>query len=156
MVSSKYFPATARAKHEQFNRLIADLLLLVPLLLPLLLLLFSGKAWASPQYDYLLHCSGCHLENGAGSPPDVPDLRLSMEYLLGSPEGRSYLIRVPGASQAPISDKQLADVMNWMLKTYAPKKAAEVSLYDEAEIARSRKNPLLNAVLLREQLMSKQ
>ena len=30
---------------------------------------------ASPRTDYLLYCGGCHLENGSGDPPEIPDLR---------------------------------------------------------------------------------
>jgi len=122
--------------------------------LPLLLVpgLNSSTAFANPEYDYLLHCSGCHLENGAGSPPAVPDLRLSMSWLAGTEEGRSYLVRVPGASQAPISDAQLSAVINWMLRTYVAQEHA-VKPYTAAEVSRYRKIPLYNPVDLREQLM---
>jgi hypothetical protein len=34
------------------------------------------------------------------------------------PEGRSYIARVPGASQAPISDAALAEVLNWVLHEF--------------------------------------
>lgn len=127
-------------------------LMLTPTWVLGLTLLMSGHSQASPQYDYLLHCSGCHLENGGGSPPIVPDLRGTMAYLAGFDEGRSYMLRVPGASQAPVSDKQLSDIMNWMLKRYAPE-SPEVKAFDEAEVSESRATPLLNAGALRERLL---
>ncbi|MEE4381143.1 MAG: hypothetical protein V2J02_04030, partial [Pseudomonadales bacterium] len=65
-------------------------------LLPVLL---AAPAAANPRYDYLLHCGGCHLENGAGAPPDVPDLRSDLSTIIAVPEGRAYLAQVPGASQ---------------------------------------------------------
>ena len=34
---------------------------------------------------------------------------------MASDEGRDYIARVPGASQAPINDAQLAAVLNWVL-----------------------------------------
>jgi len=121
------------------------------LLVQTVLLLSPVSTLANPEYDYLLHCSGCHLENGGGSPPAVPDLRLSMSWLAGTAEGRSYLVRVPGASQAPISDAQLSDVINWMLRTYVAKEHA-VKPYTADEVSRYRKIPLYNPVDLREQL----
>ena len=35
--------------------------------------------------------------------------------MLTVPQMREYLLRVPGASQALLSDRDLTDVMNWML-----------------------------------------
>jgi mono/diheme cytochrome c family protein len=78
----------------------------------------SGPAAADARFDYLLHCGGCHLENGSGSPPEVPDLRLDLDTLLTIPGGRAYLASVPGAAQAPLSDAQLAAVLNWIIEVY--------------------------------------
>jgi cytochrome c peroxidase len=125
---------------------------LIAALLPAALLFNPDSVLATPEYDYLLHCSGCHLENGAGSPPDVPDLRLSMFWLAGIAEGRSYLVRVPGASQAPVSDAQLSEVINWMLRNYVAQDQT-VELYTADEVSRYRKIPLYNPVDLREQLL---
>jgi cytochrome c peroxidase len=116
--------------------------------------LASGTNWAAgPEFNYLLHCGGCHLENGAGSPPDVPDLRPNMGYFASFPEGRAYMIRVPGASQAPLSHAQLTDVMNWMLRTFVAE-PVNVELYTEEEVAQYKQEILLNATALREHLLS--
>ena len=110
----------------------------------------SGPALAGGRSDYLLHCGGCHLENGAGNPPEVPDLRVDIDWLAGSPEGRSYLTRVPGASQVPISDKRLAAVFNWIFVTYYPDSA--LAPFDAREIARTRKLPLFDPLKARSEL----
>ena len=75
----------------------------------------SSAAAADPEFDYLLHCGGCHLEDGAGDPPLVPDLRTSLGTLSTTSEGRAYMAQVPGSAQAPLNDTELAQVLNWML-----------------------------------------
>ncbi|MDP2380230.1 MAG: hypothetical protein Q8M35_07070, partial [Pseudohongiella sp.] len=42
------------------------------------------------EYNYLLHCGGCHIEDGSGMPPHVPDLRVEMPYFASFTEGRAY------------------------------------------------------------------
>lgn len=68
--------------------------------------------------NYMLHCMGCHLADGSGNPPDVPDTRGEMGRMLTVEGGREYLVQVPGAAQAPISDAELAGVVNYMLETF--------------------------------------
>ena len=76
-----------------------------------ILLAITATTSADPRSDYLLHCAGCHLANGRGSPPSVPSLAGPLGRIVSSPEGRDYLARVPGAAQAPISDNALAAVL---------------------------------------------
>lgn len=85
------------------------------LIAAILLLTTSGPAYTSARTDYLLHCAGCHLPQGKGVPPEVPTLVESLGRIAASEEGRDYIARVPGASQAPITDAQLAAVLNWVL-----------------------------------------
>jgi hypothetical protein len=118
-------------------------------------LLFTAATQAGPRSDYLLHCGGCHLENGAGNPPEVPDLRRDIDWLAGSAEGRSYLTRVPGASQVPISDARLAGVFNWILDTYYPN-GAGIRPFTGAEIARTRGQPLYDPLAARAELVARE
>ena len=113
-----------------------DVLVRQPILAAILLLVFALSARADPEKNYLLHCSGCHLPNGIGDPPNAPSLRDTIGKIVATPEGRDYIIRVPGSSQTPMSDEQLADVLNWMLtefnretlpKNFKPLSANEVS-----------------------------
>ena len=97
-------------------------MLLLRRILPMIMLLaIALPALANPKANYLLHCSGCHLPDGTGNPPDVPSLHDDLGRIVGIPEGRAYIIRVPGASQSPLSDKQLAAVLNWMLTEFNSK-----------------------------------
>ena len=90
----------------------------------LLVILLSGIAAAfaaaDPHYDYLLHCAGCHLEDGSGAPPEVPDLRLDLGRFLATESGRAYLTRVPGAAQVPIDDQAMSELLNWMVLRFRP------------------------------------
>lgn len=71
-----------------------------------------------PHADYLLYCRGCHLHTGDAVPAaNVPSLR-ELAPLLQSAAGREYLVRVPGVAQTPMSNTQLAAVLNWVLANF--------------------------------------
>jgi cytochrome c553 len=108
----------------------------------LALLVFGAMAAeAGPRTDYLLHCMGCHLADGRGAPPDIPALKGRVGYYLQIPDGRNYLIQVPGAANAPLTDAALADVLNWMVDTFAQASAPPAwAPFSEAEVARHRHN----------------
>jgi len=76
------------------------------------------SAQADPRTHFLLYCSGCHGVDGASAPPNVPTLRNEIGRIVAFPEGRNYIVRVPGASQAPLTDAQLTEVMNWVLQEF--------------------------------------
>jgi hypothetical protein len=72
----------------------------------------SANAFAQgAEYNYLLHCGGCHIEDGSGLPPHVPDLRVEMPLFAGFTEGRAYIARVPGVIQAPMDSQHLKDLI---------------------------------------------
>jgi hypothetical protein len=48
-------------------------------------------------------CGGCHPENGAGDPPEVPSLREDPSTIISVPEGRANLAQVPGAGPVRVS-----------------------------------------------------
>ncbi|MDE0478330.1 MAG: hypothetical protein OXI13_01735 [Gammaproteobacteria bacterium] len=83
----------------------------------LILAMIAGNAalGASPRTNYLLYCSGCHLPSGIGNPPNVPTLHDELGRMLVVEEMRPYLVQVPGSSQTPLTDADLAAVVNWML-----------------------------------------
>ncbi len=70
---------------------------------------------APPREDYLLHCSGCHRQDGAGVPGVVPPLS-GLAPFLATPEGRAYLVRVPGVAQSSLDDDRLAALLNWVMR----------------------------------------
>ena len=110
-------------------------------------------AKADPRADYLLHCGGCHLPDGSGAPPDVPKLTDTLGRIVQSQEGRDYVVRVPGATQTPLTDQQLADVMNWVLKTFnADTLSPDFEPLTGEEVKAARKRVLADPLKLRQEL----
>lgn len=105
------------------------------------------------EYNYLLHCGGCHIEDGSGMPPQVPDLRVEMPYFASFTEGRAYIARVPGVVQSPMNTEQLTDVLNLLLSRFAPA-AANLQPYTAAEVALYQQEVLLDPKKLRDQLLA--
>ena len=92
-----------------------------------------------PRIDYILECQGCHLDSGAGRPPDVPRLTDRVGWFLQISGGREYLVQVPGSANAPITDAALAEVLNFMIEKFAgPSMPESFVRYTEEEVARLR------------------
>jgi len=115
----------------------------------------ARAATASVQAAYMLGCQGCHLEDGRGFPQrGVPALNGFVGNLLKVPGGREYLVRVPGAAQSELSDERLADVLNWMLRTFSPAQLpADFMPYTAPEVGRLRKSPLVEVAPVRVELL---
>lgn len=58
------------------------------------------------------------------------------------PEGRNYVLRVPGAANSVLSDAQLAAVLNWLATTYAPPGETAPAAFSTEEVTRTRHTPL--------------
>tara|TARA_R110002167_G_scaffold334463_2_gene541587 strand:+ start:2448 stop:2903 length:456 start_codon:yes stop_codon:yes gene_type:complete len=111
------------------------------LVLTLLLTLFvlAPKSWANSltaaKSNYILQCQGCHKSDGSGTPPETPNFSEYGAELVHSSIGRSYWISVPGAANSPLTDNELADVLNYicaeiLMEQDSPKfSAQEVSLH---------------------------
>jgi mono/diheme cytochrome c family protein len=113
----------------------------------------SSAARPLAQVHYMLHCQGCHLPDGAGSPGRVPDLRGSVARYLTVEGGREYLVRVPGVSQAPLDDAALAAVLNWVLERFGPRDDARASPpFTAAEVARVRRPAWTDVTVARDAL----
>jgi mono/diheme cytochrome c family protein len=122
------------------------------LLLPVLL--FAGGAHADEsraRQNYLIHCMGCHGEAGLGLEGKVPSFRNTLAKISASPQGRDYVLRVPGVTQATLDDAQTAEVLNWVLARFSATEAArQVAPFTAAEVARTRQRPLLEVGAARE------
>lgn len=118
------------------------------------LLLAAASATANPRVDYLLHCGGCHLENGSGSPPQVPDMRPHLADITRIPEGRAYVVRVPGSAQAPLSPSRLAAVLNWMVETFGDD-VDGFRPFEAEEVARLKQEVLADPLAVRESILRK-
>ena len=91
------------------------------------------------EESFILHCSGCHRDDGSGIQGIAPDLR-KIDRFLQTQAGRDYLGRVPGVAQAPINSRELSILLNWILTELAH--AQPNPPYTEAEIELLRADPL--------------
>lgn len=100
------------------------------------------------QSGYMEGCGGCHGILGASSKKDVPQLRGEVGTFLCTAAGREYIVRLPNVAFADMSDRLLAEVMNFVVfdlgGTSVPRGAAP---YSAAEVAELRRRPLKNAPL---------
>jgi hypothetical protein len=68
-------------------------------------------------------------------------------YFARIPDGRAYLAQVPGVAMSAVSDDDLAQMLNWLLKTYS---AAQLppgfKEYTGAEVSELRRNPIIPSV----------
>lgn len=109
----------------------------------------------TPEVNYLLQCQGCHLPDGIGKPGAVPDLK-DLGRFLAVPGGREYLVRVPGSAQSPLSDADLAALLNWMLRRFGPAEVAEtLEPYTPEEITALRRPPLADVAATRARLLAR-
>ena len=107
------------------------------------------------QVNYTLHCQGCHLADGSGTPDKVPALKNEVGRFLHVDGGRENLVQVPGTSQSPMSDAEIADVLNWMLNNFsADQLPAEFIPYTGEEVSKLRPEPLANVSATREKLVA--
>ena len=102
----------------------------------------AAGAAPGPAEDYVLHCSGCHQQSGAGVPDVVPPLS-GLAPFLATPEGRAYLVRVPGVAQAALDDERLAALLNWVMSAMSG--VAPDPAYSAAEVHDLRSEPLRDA-----------
>ncbi|MBW2723006.1 MAG: cytochrome c [Deltaproteobacteria bacterium] len=115
----------------------------------------AQSAHANPHNDYMLQCQGCHMADGSGAAESVPDLRNRLGLFLGVEDGREFLIRVPGSAQSPLSNHELAEVLNWMVRNFGPAEVgASFAPFTEAEVERHRK-PLADVEPVRTVLMER-
>lgn len=92
-----------------------------------------------PRIQYMIHCLGCHTMDGRGVPGKVPNLRTEMPALLHVEGGREYMVQVPGSAQAPLSDAEVAAVLNFILDEFAEVDLpADFQPYTAEEVARLR------------------
>jgi mono/diheme cytochrome c family protein len=111
----------------------------------------DSTAPRSEYESYVLHCSGCHRLDGSGVTGVAPDLR-EIGVLVRSAAGRAYLGRVPGVAQAPVSDRELARLLNWVLTEIAQ---TPLDLpYSAEEVGALRAQPLRDPLAARRDLLT--
>ena len=108
------------------------------------------------QTNYVLHCQGCHTADGSGLEGKVPSLRPTLVPFATIPEGRKYLVQVPGVAQSTLSDAETAAVLNWMLRNLADeKRLAGISAFTDKEVAAYRATRMIAVRETRARLLAK-
>ena len=133
----------------------------------LLSLLFTVSAstftQAAPEIDhdraqsnYMLNCQGCHLADGSGLPGSVPSMRGIVGSFLTVPGGRDFLVQVPGSANAPLSDADLAELLNWILTTMSAEQLTpDFQYYTGEEVAQLRQHTLIDVASVRAGIVAK-
>lgn len=121
------------------------------------LLTGEGQNDARTHFNWQMNCQGCHHPNGEGNiARDIPPLK-ALEKFQRLPEGRAFLIQVPGMSRSKLSDEELTEIANWMMKEFAtPQTREEWDPYSVEEVAELRRSPVTTGVRdYREKLMAR-
>lgn len=80
----------------------------------------AQPAVTNPRSLYVLHCAGCHGMDASGVPGQgVPSMRGNLGLFMQRPEGRAFLLQVPGVNNAGLTDAQIALVTNWMVQAFS-------------------------------------
>jgi|GEM_PF-187247 len=114
----------------------------------------SGLSLAMPREQalYFLHCAGCHGLKGEGIAGVSPQIAQTIDFFLLSPEGRKYVIQVPGVAFSSIPDDALAELLNWLILNFGQTKR-NFQKYTTQEVAVARKEPLLDIEEARKRIL---
>jgi hypothetical protein len=131
----------------------ADTLARTPWLLAMLVAVHSAHAY-EPQVNYMLNCMGCHVEDGSGAPGKVPSLRNTLVRFAQTSAGRRYLVQVPGTSQSALSDREIAELLNWMIRSLSDWPVTRgVENFTPAEVTSYRSDRLRDPAAARKRLL---
>jgi cytochrome c553 len=110
------------------------------------------RAWQ----NWTLNCQGCHRPDGTGTTATTPSVAGTVSRFLSADRGREYLARVPGVATSPLTDADLAEVLNWMLWRFDPEHLPPGFVaFNAAEVGELRKRPLrLEASQMRSELLA--
>lgn len=150
-------------------KLILSSLLSLPVLLSASLmpaLLVAGEAKATAEADqeinsqaklnYMINCQGCHRGDGSGLAGSVPTFVDFVGKFLSVEGGREFLVQVPGSANSPLDDRELAELLNWILVTMSPAEVEEdFAPYTESEVSFLRGDLLVEVDTTRAALVEK-
>lgn len=110
--------------------------------LALALAVAAAPAVAQPMSArslYLLKCSGCHNADGSGAADaGVPPFPGFIGALAADPQGRTYMLHVPGVKSSGLNDADMASVLNYVLDKWAGEAKARAPGFTASEVARLR------------------
>jgi mono/diheme cytochrome c family protein len=114
----------------------------------------AETAHRMPRTNFILRCVGCHGMDGAGSEKGgIPDFRNYVGAFSRDEAGRTYVMHVPGVVNANLTNAEIADIMNYVMKTFGgPSLPDDYRPFDKAEVDRLRAVPVKDIVGLRRDL----
>ncbi|MFN0317227.1 MAG: c-type cytochrome [Burkholderiales bacterium] len=94
------------------------------------------------RLDFLLHCSGCHGQDGTGNPEKgIPNFVGQVGHFQRLPEGREFVMQVPGLLSSGLPDDRAAAVTSWMIRQFAgPSLPRDFAPYSASEAKHAREN----------------
>ena len=99
------------------------------------------------EYNWVMHCRGCHGVGAKGSGGGAPAMSGVVARFLKTEQGRAFLGRVPGVAFVELPDKELAELLNWLLQTFDNTNLPDDFIpYDASEVTRLRQSPLISEV----------
>lgn len=114
----------------------------------------SQVANFGPRTNFALHCQGCHLPDGSGFAGRVPDMRGELSAMVRLPEGRRYLVQVPGSANSTLTNRETADLLNWLIVEMGPHPVAPFRPYTETEVAGLRAVKIDDAMAMRARVIA--
>jgi len=107
----------------------------------------AADADARNRTRYLLHCGGCHQPDGSGRVENgIPRMKGQVGHFLRLPEGRAFLVQVPGTAQSSLGDADTAAMLNWLVYAISREQVpADFQPYTADEVTRLRAMPLSDA-----------
>jgi mono/diheme cytochrome c family protein len=122
---------------------------------PVIFVAMSAAQAYEPKINYTLNCMGCHTENGAGAPGKVPSIRNTLVPFAQLAAGRRFLVQVPGTAQSPLSNREVAELLNWMLRNLSAQvRPAGLADFTTAEVAAYRGQRLVDVAGTRARLLA--
>ncbi len=97
------------------------------------------------RYHWIMHCQGCHGVQAQGAPGGAPRMAGVVSKFLHNEAGRAYLSRVPGVAFVSLSNRDVAELMNWVVQTFDAQNLPEhFKPYTEDEMKNLRQQPLIS------------
>jgi len=106
----------------------------------------------SAATNYMLRCMGCHGVDGSGTiTGGIPDFRNYVGSFAATPMGRAYLLHVPGVIASGLSDEEVAEVLNYIMrrwggaslpedfKPFTAQEAADLEKHDIGDVVEYRR-----------------
>ena len=119
--------------------------------------LVQAKSPSEPSYNYKLFCQGCHLPDGTGVLGEVPSLVNNLSRYIKTPEGREFVVQVPGVMHALLTDVEVAELLNWLVKNFDDQffEGGQFLPYSSQEVTNIRAKGYVDIVAKRKNILKK-